>query len=151
MLQSDMLEAKTNQMKMTGYDLETVIAFLEYIYSHMNMFEVFDEEKCQIKLLRLAHQYEVGELLDVCVAYLSSNISMDSAMEVWNLAEELNIEAMKFSTGSVSQLMFKAGVFHILRCGSCKRITEKPALQCHCCGHLTALKSKSKVGFKFPA
>ena len=154
MLQTDMVEAKTNQMKISGHDLETVIAFLEYIYSNMNMFD-FDQDKYKIKLLRLAHQYQVEALIDDCVDFLSRTITMKTAMEIWSVAEELDIERMKFSTESMSRLMVNANGFQVLKCGTCKRTTEKPAVQCKCCGYLTVLKTnkgndKTKVSYKFP-
>ena len=58
MLTTNMVEANTGQMNLTGYDLETVTTFLKYLYAQWKCFDI-GIQRLNIPLLKLAHQYQV--------------------------------------------------------------------------------------------
>lgn len=162
MLKRDTGAVITTQMKMSGYDLETVTAFLQFSYDNLNLFHWshgFDTKMFNdIKLLRLAHQYEVKDLKDECISALKLNQDPQRAYDIWKAGEEMNVKELKLSRKSMLRLMHTANSFQVLTCGTCQVTTENPAMQCSCCGHLTVRKENehmvgeelSKVSFRIP-
>jgi len=107
MLQTNMVEVKTNQMKMSGFDLETVRLFLEYTYSSKNMSEHdFDIKNFKnVKLLKMAHQYQIKDLEEECIFWMQRNDDIQCALDIWNVGEELDIKELKLSIDSMARLM----------------------------------------------
>merc|ERR1712029_386769 len=162
MMTTDMTEARTNEMKMQGFDLETVTNFLEYLYAKgfgLDHTMDFDEAKLTPKLLRLAHMYEVEALVAACTFHLKKNQNPDLAFEILKAAEELSILELKQSTYRCFATHVTQEVGIVMTCGHCKR-TEAPILYCSC-GYETSFRDeykkwmcynnqKSKVSFNFP-
>jgi len=97
MLREDYEETRTNRMKMTEFDQETVLSFLDYIYSDLKRVPVqdifkkskFDEERLTLDLLRLCHMYQVTDLGDKCSEHLSKNIADANVLRIWSVAETI--------------------------------------------------------------
>jgi len=107
MLTSDMKESKTSQAKVSQFSKETVISFLEYLYTetvtdaktvalirnslNANKYiykRPFDEEKLNLELLSMAHMYQVKDLEMDCAQHLKETISDDNVMDIWMEAEK---------------------------------------------------------------
>jgi len=143
MLTTNMVEANTGEMNLTGYDLETVTTFLKYLYAQWMCLDPEAEiQRLNIPLLKLAHQYQVEPLKADCVANLKMNRDLDAALDIWTVARQLGIQELEISKDSVAWLANESGVkaFPVLQCGKCQVITEKPALKCDACNHLTFMK-----------
>ena len=111
MLTSDMKESKTSQAKVSQFSKETVISFLEYLYTEtvtdaktvalirnsLNAKKYiykrpFDEEKLTLELLSMAHMYQVKDLEMDCAQHLKETISDDNVMDIWMEAEKCKNE-----------------------------------------------------------
>jgi len=113
MLTSDMKESKTSQAKVDQFSKETVISFLEYLYTGTVLDAIaktmalirnslnankymykrpFDEEKLTLELLSMAHMYRVKDLEMDCAQHLKETISDDNVMYIWMEAEKCNNE-----------------------------------------------------------
>jgi len=112
MLTNDMEEAKSNQVKMDHFSGETVVSFLEYLYSETVKSEKtvaaltrdsgdpnkyiykrsFDEQKLTLELLRMAHMYHVEDLEMDCIYHLKATLTDDNVMTIWKEAQRHNIE-----------------------------------------------------------
>jgi len=169
MMTTDMTEARTNEMKLQGFDMETVTHFLEYLYAkdvtktiggkNIILAKDYDEAKLTPKLLRLAHMYELEALVAACIDNLKKNQNPDLAFEILKAAEELSIDELKQSTYRCFATHVSQDVGIVMTCGHCKR-TEAPILYCSC-GYETSFRDeykkwmcynnqKSKVSFNFP-
>ena len=79
------MEKKNNEMNMTGYDVETVLSFLKFVYAEDSEIPKVKIEKSEVtltsekkllgkdygdalspKLMRLVHHYQVPDLLNLC-------------------------------------------------------------------------------------
>jgi len=95
MLDSEMIETQTNQMKIKDFDVETVASLLSYIYSDKNtalglynMFKrIFDARKLTPELMRLGHMYEVQDLVGDCTIYLAENVNDANVVTIWMCGE----------------------------------------------------------------
>jgi len=96
MLSTDCEETRTNRMIVKEIGLETVMAFLEYIYAEQEWMAKqdedvytfkFDKAKMTPELMKLAHMYDVKSLHHQCVDYLWQNICDDNAVGIWIEAE----------------------------------------------------------------
>merc|ERR1712029_334238 len=109
MLKSELEEGKTNKMKLDRFDDVTVFYFLGYIYARNEHIQVkaylpggypapgnfyqrnFQKEKLTLELFKMAHLYNVKDLLADCTEYLKTTItvaSMANAMEIWREASK---------------------------------------------------------------
>merc|ERR1719312_2027271 len=162
---SEMKEAQTNEMKLRGFDLATVTGLLRYIYAGAQTIyrqdcyedengEILDVEKLGFsrnfrisnylspQLMRLAHMYEIQDLVDICEKYLKEDKPNKynkawTANDIRKLADDLDNEPLK----ECSYLWLASDAFRVLECGSCKKRTKKPQVLLKCkhkmCGHLT--------------
>jgi len=173
MLTSNMLEARTNQMKLTGYDLETVTSFLEFVYGdYAQSFEITDDRAVErgmhefnrkgltVALLRLADQYQVQDLRAFCIANLKRSSDLEILADTWKAAKELDIEELKLSNESIMRYVSEAKGCLVLECHDCDEVTELKEFACRndSCGHFKMLLNEdtddccveSKVSLKFP-
>jgi len=174
MLMTNMKEANTNEMNMKGYALETIIGFLRYIYAEPYYIEQltmenqdgepslkslvveqgfrvvnFDDSSLKIytQLIRLAHMYQVEDLVRICVDNLKEFKPYESdaltAKDIHKLAVELDNKDLK----QCSSVWLASDAFQTLRCGAfeCEKKddTKKPEvlLKCKDCGRLTHVSS----------
>merc|ERR1712029_29847 len=105
-LKSELGEGKTNKMKLDRFDDVTVFYFLEYIYARNEHGQVkaylpggypapgnfyqrnFQKEKLTLELFKMAHLYNVKDLLADCTDYLKKTITEANAMEIWREASK---------------------------------------------------------------
>jgi len=126
---------------LTGFDLETVTSFLQFIYSSgtrsvkvtdlgVDEARHFRKGQLNMPLLRLADQYEVRDLKALCVANLKRNRDIKGMLDIWNAAEELNIGELKLSNDSIGRYVSAAGAYveglemKCQRCGSMKIVNS---------------------------
>jgi len=166
MLTIDMVEARTNQMYLTGYDMATVTTFLELAYDKESMrgFGLsaqgvvvnwgmceLDRGKFSVALLKMADYYQVSDLRAICIANLKRNVQ--SIPDIWKTAEELDIMELKLSDDSImryvsedklSLLSNRGNPF--LECHSCKNVTENPTflIKCRHCNHYKYIVDRPK-------
>jgi len=108
LLRPEMKEAKSGKYTIENYEVETVISFLQYLYSdcvndenvidlirgtvgpgeHVYKRTKFEKEKYTLELLSMAHFYHVEDLILDCTEYLKANISDNNVMDVWMEAEK---------------------------------------------------------------
>jgi len=108
LLRPEMKEAKSGKYTIENYEVETVISFLQYLYSdcvndenvidlirgtvgpgeHVYKRTKFEKEKYTLELLSMAHFYHVEDLILDCTEYLKANISDNNVMDVWMKAEK---------------------------------------------------------------
>ena len=97
-------ETTSNKMDVPEYGGMTVASFLEWISIASNAKappSTFDVEKFSTDLLRMAHLYQVKDLITNCEGYLQKNISKENAVEAWKAGlelgcQELDHQALKF-------------------------------------------------------
>jgi len=113
MLTKDMEESKTNEVQMDHFSEETVVSFLEYLYSDplysskpselirasavANKYiykRSFDEDKLTMELLSMAHMYHVRDLEMDCIQRVKETISDDNVMDVWMEGERCKMETL---------------------------------------------------------
>jgi len=118
--QQQFAETATAQMKVEHLEEETVYSFLEYLYSN----KVADEEsiravvgphnyiykrsfpnqaKLTLDLMKMAHMYQVEDLVEDCAEHLKSTLCDHNVMERWLLAEKSQVK--KLSKGAVVFLL----------------------------------------------
>ena len=78
---SNFAEAKTNVLKLEDFETHTVKAFLDYVYT--DAVKLNDKN---IKLLYIAHKYNVSRLISTCASHLSEHINDQNASEVLEAA-----------------------------------------------------------------
>ena len=173
MLTTDMKEAHTNEMTLKGHGLKTVFAFLRYIYAEQNHIEELKMEKqdgepaskslvveegFRIKdfaasieiyppLMRLAHMYQVEDLVGLCVDHLKQFkperliACTLTAKDIYRLAVDLGNKDLL----QCSSVWLASDAFETLKCGAikCNKETKKPKvlLKCGDCGRLTDVSS----------
>jgi len=95
MLKSELAEGKTNRMKLDHFDDKTVFHFLEYIHAKIEYVESyyscsykkdFQEEKLTVELLKMAHMYNVKDLLKDCTRHLKGTITESNVLKIWRVA-----------------------------------------------------------------
>jgi len=112
MLTQEYEEAKNNEMSLAHFKDETVVRFIEYLYSDRRDPEIiaqvragigpneyiykrrFAREKLTMDMLEIAHMYQVEDLKKDCSEYLLKNISDDNVMEVWLGAQAMEYESL---------------------------------------------------------
>jgi len=124
--QQQFTETATSRMKVEHMEEVTVYSFLEYLYAN----KVDDEEtighiqasqgddlyiykrsfsdkaKLTLDLMKVAHMYQVEDLLEDCAEYLTSTLCDHNVMERWLLAEKNQVE--KLSLGATEVLLERA-------------------------------------------
>jgi len=104
MLRKDCVETQTSRMKVTEFDRDTVESFLDHIYADLEMVSGqdvsiekrnFDMKRLTPALLRMCHMYEVKDLQERCVQYLTENIEDINAVDIWSAAEMISNEDLK--------------------------------------------------------
>merc|ERR1712029_189245 len=113
-LSQEMLEKQENQVKIKNFDDETITSFLQYIYAariddeetvktiraqvgtdkHIFRRPGFQRTKYNIDLMRMAHHYEVKDLVTDCAEHLKDSICDENVMKVWTEAEKFEITAL---------------------------------------------------------
>ena len=93
---SDMVEAKSGEIKVTDISPITMESLLFFIY-HDNL----DECKISGDLMMAADKYNISALYKFCVCYFKNNLTEENALEVMNSAylkneHELFEKACKF-------------------------------------------------------
>ena len=78
---SNFAEAKTNVLKLEDFEIHTVKVFLDYIYT-----DAVKLDDMNIKLLYIAHKYNVSRLISTCASHLSEHINDQNASEVLKAA-----------------------------------------------------------------
>ena len=84
--------------------------------------------------MRLAHMYEVNDLIRLCEANLTNEKPFGvawTAKDVQKLGKDLDNQLLK----ERSEMWLLAEAFQALTCGNCKKETEYPPvkLQCRAC------------------
>jgi len=151
MLMADMKETKTNEMHITGVDLETVTNLLQYVYAgetvafsrsivkdmryENNFFYKDFGNKLNLspKLMRLAHMYQVQGLVDLCEDKLKNTKPAGNPWttdDIKKLAKDLDNQALK----DCSDMWLASEAFQTLICGSCQCTTQKPVIKLSCRG-----------------
>ena len=148
MLMANMKETRTSEMNMTGFDLETVSCFLQYVYaeeSTESRIETFKmmvgferkffikdlSDKLSPQLMRLAHMYEIQRLVDYCEYMLKSTKPANkpwNAMDICQLGKDLGNDVLR----ECSEMWLASDTFQSLTCGKCKKKTVKPRVSLHC-------------------
>ena len=100
MLETDMIESKTNIANVSDIDGETMTEILRYIYIH----EVNDLEGMAPKLLYGAKKYDLDDLKDLCVTSMKENLSTENAIEYFLLADQYDMEDLLECTGKFIKL-----------------------------------------------
>jgi len=114
MLTNDMEDSKTDRVKMDGISEETVVSFLEYLYSESLKSEKtlalvrnsvapnkyiykrsFDEEKLTLELLSMAHFYRVEDMEMDCTEHLKETICDGNVMDIWMEADRCDIKELR--------------------------------------------------------
>jgi len=138
MLMTEMKEAKTNEMNMRGFTLETVTGFLRYIYADaasVSWKYLFRNENNEItwrfekdfsikdfgepspQLMRLAHMYEMKDLVMICADSLKLSKPDENtpwtAKDVQKLAFDLGNEGLK----QCSNVWLASNAYETLSCG----------------------------------
>jgi len=115
MLNKDYLETSSSRMKVDHFEEEAVYSFLQYLYAPVRPEEMilmmrrkdsvkdyvyqrhFSKEKLTVELFRMAHLYQVKDLLKDCEEYLKSNLCDENVMNVWAHAEMCNNDSLSKS------------------------------------------------------
>ena len=81
MFEHEFLEAKNSCMKVAEFKAETVLHFLEYIYTNPRdpAAKEFNPVKFTPDLLNMAHLYDLKDLQEDCIQYLKQNISGENS------------------------------------------------------------------------
>ncbi|KAG8177251.1 hypothetical protein JTE90_028207 [Oedothorax gibbosus] len=95
MLNCEMQEKLTNCVKITDFDASTVRMMLHYIYC--GEVEGLTSE-ISIQLYSAAEKYNLQDLKDICVEYLSNNISVDNFCDVLALGALHNVPELMTAT-----------------------------------------------------
>merc|ERR1719419_248078 len=148
-----MKEKRNNEMHMAGYDVETVLSFLKFVYAEDSEISKVRIEKSDVtltsekkllgkdygdtlspKLMRLAHHYQVLDLLNLCEYKLKttkpSGKQLWTAKDVRKLGYDLNNEVLK----ERSEMWLAADCFQTLTCGRCNFKTQNPVVKLICAG-----------------
>lgn len=107
MLACDMLEKKTNKVKIEDMEPEIFEALLIFIYSGKQT--LIDPEK-MCNLLKAADKYAIHDLKPFCEENIIETISIDNAADIFTLAdlvkcEDLKMNAMKFILENKNQVV----------------------------------------------
>jgi len=152
-----MKEAKTNEMNMRGFTKETVTCFLRYVYAEADSvigygkdtlivekeFLLTDFGRLTPQLMRLAHMYEMEDLVDICEFYLRQTKPDGekpwTAQDIQKLGADLDSYELKHNSG----IWLATDAFQRLTCGNCNKETTKPEVLLKCekedCGLLTVV------------
>jgi len=116
MLTQGLEEAKNNEVNMSHFDEETVVAFIEYLYAgsvndSKTLNEIragigpneyiykrsFERKHLTIDLLKMADMYQVEDLKMDCTEYLKEHISDENVMSIWMEAHTLDNKTLAWS------------------------------------------------------
>ena len=78
---SDMVEAKSGEIKMIDISSATIEKLLFFIYH-----DDLDENKISVELMLAADKYNISALYKFCVNYFDENLTEENAIDVMNLA-----------------------------------------------------------------
>jgi len=131
MLENDLLESKTGQMKFNRIDDQTVVSFMEYIYASSLDAEIkdrilpsggllglledfwtkgfvprrsFKKEKLTWQLLEMAHMYHVVDLEEDCADHLTMDVTDNNVMVIWKNGERFE---SKILTSAATKYLVK--------------------------------------------
>uniref|UniRef100_A0A914NXQ9 BTB domain-containing protein n=1 Tax=Panagrolaimus davidi TaxID=227884 RepID=A0A914NXQ9_9BILA len=88
MFKSGMKEAKTNILKITDFNYETIVAAVQFFYGQES-FEVYSFKNL-FELLRFADKYLIDHLTNYITSFISYRISPSNVCEIYNFAVALN-------------------------------------------------------------
>jgi len=91
MFKSGFKETTESVMEIDNYDDETIASFLQFV----NEGRVEDKAQLTTELFKMAHQYEVTDLMTETYEELSKEITEDSYVELFGLAVIYNINSLK--------------------------------------------------------
>ena len=60
-----------------------------------NARQQYKDKKYTTELLKMAHMYQCDELVSACIGYFKYNITAANSAEIFAVAQELNIKALK--------------------------------------------------------
>ena len=102
MLSSDCEDTESDKIEAKEFSLETVSAFLEYIYADYERIpkqdvykKLFDKTKITTQLMRMCHTYQVNSLLEKCSEHLMTVITENNLVSIWMEAERCDITDLK--------------------------------------------------------
>jgi hypothetical protein len=93
MLSSTMMESETNKINISDFDFDAVKEFIRFLYLDTCDKEVLD--KHAKSLLAMAHKYDVKGLLNITLKYLINTLSIDTAVELLQLADLYEVKILK--------------------------------------------------------
>jgi len=78
-------EGSQTHITIDHFDEETVVVFLEYLYAETlkKGAKSIDKKKMTLKVLSMAHMYQVKDLMAACTDYLKDSICDENVMEIW--------------------------------------------------------------------
>ena len=99
LIDSNMVEAKTGEIKIPDVSLDTMEDFLFFIYH-----DDLDKTKISGDLMVVADKYNVTALSKFCVNYFENNLTESNALDVMNSAYETNKKEL---FGKACKFVFK--------------------------------------------
>lgn len=87
MLKLDCVETKKNEVLIEDFEDHVVDSFVEFIYYG----RLQDRDDYSVDLLKMAHKYEVVDLINACAMYLASHVTEENVAELWEVSETLEI------------------------------------------------------------
>jgi hypothetical protein len=106
MLSSAMKESTSNKIIITDFDHDVVRGFIRFLYLDTCDKEVLDQHAKS--LLAMAHKYDVKGLLHISADYLIRTLSIDTAVELLQLADLYEVKGLKKKALKFIQTNLKA-------------------------------------------
>ena len=106
MLSSTMKESTSNKIIITDFDHDVVREFIRFLYLDTCDKEVLDQHAKS--LLAMAHKYDVKGLLHISADYLIRTLSIDTAVELLQLADLYEVKGLKKKALNFIQTNLKA-------------------------------------------
>jgi len=111
LLSGETAEARANKLDVSGLEEETVVSFLQYVYTPCpqerprgsSYKRVFEEKRLTMELLEMAHRYGVQDLQDDCTKHLIKNINENNVMAMWMKGESMENDGLR--DGAMSHLI----------------------------------------------
>lgn len=90
MLETQMIETATKEVKIADIRGKVMFEFVRFIYSD----KIEDFEDVAVELLDAAEKYEIKELKVKCIRYLNENLSTDTVFDTLMLADQYDAEGL---------------------------------------------------------
>jgi len=123
MWSTSMQEQKNKEVVIDDLDATAVKRMVQFMYTGSLGFELCNDSDC-VLLLEAAHRYQIGVLIDMCVAALSSKMTVDIVADRLMVADlvgldKLHVACLDFITESTSR------VTNVLATEGFARLTQK--------------------------